>query len=232
VRLNLEPTATAYTLNADAAGLEPDGVHFTRWSKHLMPNQYSSHHGVVKVRLTCHVCGTPFEVHPYRVKSARFCSPTCRAIGVMGARPGSLRENRKCLHCGRLFWCWPCDIARGFGKFCSRRCGAQARSARWRERFAARLGAYVPAPPEKACLGPCRLWLGDHDEEGYAILPRQGVSTRATHSAWEFYTGARVPRGMVMMHWCNVPGCLAEGHIAPGSPLLNMRQKVRDGRHR
>ena len=219
-------------MDADAAGLHPDGAHFTRWSKHLMPNQYSSRPGVVKVRLTCHVCGISFEVHPYRVKSARFCSPQCRVIGVMGPRPGSIRQNRVCLHCGRQFWAWPSAIRVWGAKYCSPTCLGASRRARWKERFAGYLGTFVPAPDDKACLGPCRRWTGHHDAEGYATMGRADKSARASRTAWEYYTGAPVPTGLVMMHFCNRPWCMAEGHLAPGTPLENMRQKIRDGRHR
>jgi hypothetical protein len=188
------------------------------------------------VPLTCHVCGATFLVHPYRVRSARFCSKDCRVVGVMGARPASLRQNRVCEHCGRGFWAWPSTIRVWGAKYCSRACLGAARSARWRVAFASRLGAFVPAPADKACLGPCRLWTGQRDDEGYAILSRRGASgaasSRATHSAWEYYTGTPVPPGLYVMHWCNVPGCVAEGHLAPGTPLENMQQKLRDGRHR
>jgi len=184
------------------------------------------------VLLTCHVCGATFLVHPYRIRSARFCSKDCRVIGVMGARPDSLRQNRVCQQCGRGFWAWPSTIRVWGARYCSNTCQGAARSARWRESFEARLGAFVPAPTDKACLGPCRLWTGQHDADGYALLSRKGRSNRAARLAWLYYTGTPVPAGHFVMHWCNTPGCVAEGHLAPGTPLENMRQKVRDGRHR
>ena len=79
-------------------------------------------------------------------------------------------------------------------------------------------------------------WLSDRAtvKGGYVQLEqmRAGASlTRLQHViAWEAYNAEPVPKGMVVMHTCDNPGCFNPAHLTVGTQSDNIRDCVRKGR--
>lgn len=82
---------------------------------------------------------------------------------------------------------------------------------------------------EHGAKDECWLWTGAVNKAGYGRVDG-GRSTLAHRVVWEHYSGSQIPDGMVLMHTCDVPGCVNPNHLRIGSQaenLLDMREKRR-----
>lgn len=87
-----------------------------------------------------------------------------------------------------------------------------------------RLAAHsAPAP------NGCRLWTGTVNSKGYGQLNVDGRRVGVHRLAYEQAIGP-IPPGMLVMHRCDTPGCIAPSHLTIGSPADNMADKVAKGR--
>lgn len=100
--------------------------------------------------------------------------------------------------------------------------------AREAERFWARFDKNGPLHPK---LGThCWLWTGCHNSAGYGQLKFRGKVTRSHRVALEL--GLGIDLGTLQaLHHCDTRICGNPEHLYPGTPLDNMRDKVRRGRH-
>jgi hypothetical protein len=77
--------------------------------------------------------------------------------------------------------------------------------------------------------GECWLWLAA-TTQGYGVFsPTPHKQVRAHRYAYEQCIGP-IPKDKVVMHRCDVRSCLNPRHLALGTPLDNMRDKMRKGR--
>lgn len=93
---------------------------------------------------------------------------------------------------------------------------------------------------------PCWIWTGQTYRNRSGMLygrmsvrvrrgPRKGkVAKVAAHrmSLQTFHAGKRVTPRTVVMHLCNNSLCINPAHLTGGTQIKNVRQCVRDGRHR
>ena len=187
----------------------------------------------------CAECGTEIAASAWRRQrgEGRYCSRRCQSI-ARRLDPARVLVEQTCLACGASFEARVYNVRSGEATYCSRACARRhlgnTRRRAWQERFAQNLGERVPPPLDKSHLThPCQLWTGAHDPAGYAIFWRgRGLSYRAGHAAYLLYTGQVVPPGLVLMHLCNLRGCVEPTHLRPGTHAENMRQMVADGRGR
>jgi hypothetical protein len=92
-----------------------------------------------------------------------------------------------------------------------------------RERFEAKVGPEIE--------GGCRLWMGAiHTKSGYGGISSNGEGQYAHRVAWELARGP-IPKGLCVLHRCDVPRCVAVAHLFLGSQAENMRDKSAKGRH-
>lgn len=72
-----------------------------------------------KIIRHCEICRKEFRTHPYLVKRGygKFCSRKCKGIGTAGRR---VKDNKKCLICGKSFYAPPCLFKTH--RFCSHGC--------------------------------------------------------------------------------------------------------------
>lgn len=91
--------------------------------------------------------------------------------------------------------------------------------------------------------GECWLWQAFRDKDGYGMfsvtLPRDGLPrgvptpqrrVRASHFAWETVNGP-VPRGLYVLHSCDVPACVNPNHLRLGTARDNYYDAKSKGRH-
>ena len=99
------------------------------------------------------------------------------------------------------------------------------------QRFWARVNLAGPPPPLRPDLGPCWLWRGVPDKDGYGRIHVRGdtVAPYAAHRvAWAIHFG-RWPDPMAL-HRCDVRPCVRWEHLYEGSKADNATD--RDfGRH-
>lgn len=79
------------------------------------------------------------------------------------------------------------------------------------------------------------IWQGSKDRDGYGGIqkPMGGGAQKYTPAhimAYELYKGP-VPKGMVVMHTCDTPGCVNPAHLKLGTVASNIADKVAKNRN-
>ena len=80
----------------------------------------------------------------------------------------------------------------------------------------------------------CVLWTGNayvlRGGYGSVTMRRHGIIGRRAHRmAWELYKGP-IPKGLHVLHRCDVPLCVNPDHLFLGDQQTNMADKVAKGR--
>jgi hypothetical protein len=81
-----------------------------------------------------------------------------------------------------------------------------------------------PIPESRPELGPCWLWLGSLDEDGYGHICRGGrcgSKTTAHRASFEAHVGI-VPNGLQLDHLCRVRRCVNPDHLEPVTCAVNI----------
>lgn len=174
----------------------------------------------LRVTKTCANCGTQFEVLPTAKLGIKYCSIACYRKGrwPQGAKTKPPRVHNfervelVCATCGKTFLVAPSVAALG-KKYCNRRCYAVAQSDVsnfWKQ-------------VDKT--DTCWLWTGWLDKDGYGKY----ASGRAHRYAYEITCGP-IPRGMMILHKCDVRNCVRPDHLWIGDNKANMADMVAKGR--
>lgn len=78
----------------------------------------------------------------------------------------------------------------------------------------------------------CWEWKASKNAAGYGQLNvggRKGRPMLAHRVSWIVHNGA-IPKGFLVLHDCNNPGCVRPGHLRVGSDLDNSRDAMIKGR--
>lgn len=78
-------------------------------------------------------------------------------------------------------------------------------------------------------LGPCHIWTGALDPQGYGQTNATGTTKRAHRVAWELVKREPPPE-VGLCHHCDIHACVNTDHMFPGTQLENMRDCVRKQR--
>lgn len=76
----------------------------------------------------------------------------------------------------------------------------------------------------------CWLWTGSVGKLGYGIIKVDGTHANAHRVVWRQYRGD-IPEGAILLHSCDIPGCVNPNHLAIGTFRDNSRDMVRKGRN-
>jgi hypothetical protein len=113
--------------------------------------------------------------------------------------------------------------------------GATGRYAATSEhnRFWSKVCTAGPPPPFRPDLGPCWLWLGRLNADGYPVFavalgPGDWTWKMAHRYAYELL--GMIPPGLTLDHLCEVKECVRPGHLEPVTNAENLRR--RHARHR
>lgn len=77
----------------------------------------------------------------------------------------------------------------------------------------------------------CVLWAGGACRDGYGKM-RFNDKHRKVHTVVFELVNGPIPDGHLIQHKCDTPACCNPDHLALGTPLSNMRDKVAKGRLR
>ncbi|MFH9430261.1 HNH endonuclease signature motif containing protein [Streptomyces sp. NPDC017615] len=80
------------------------------------------------------------------------------------------------------------------------------------ERFARFVNPNGPFALIRGALGPCHLWTGSTDPDGYARFWINGRNRRAYHVAYEWAHGP-IPAGLEVDHRCRNRRCVNGAHL-------------------
>lgn len=78
----------------------------------------------------------------------------------------------------------------------------------------------------------CWLWTASTHEFGYGVIgcpDRPGRTLRAHRVSWEWAHG-EIPKGLLVLHKCDVPACVNPDHLFLGTHKDNSDDKVSKGR--
>lgn len=75
----------------------------------------------------------------------------------------------------------------------------------------------------------CWIWRGAKNRRGYGHICRNGKRIQAHQASWEIHFGP-VPRGLWVLHKCDVPSCVNPSHLFVGTPKDNAQDCIRKGR--
>jgi len=89
--------------------------------------------------------------------------------------------------------------------------------------------AYIPEPNSG-----CWLWIRALDISGYGSIPvghtsRKNGNERANRFSWKLHKG-EIPKGMLVLHRCDVPSCVNPDHLFLGTSKDNYDDMVAKGR--
>lgn len=163
----------------------------------------------------CEKCGAVFQTRKRGKGRERFCSLVCaNSRQHADALPN---EPRSCERCSTTF---TPPRTRRSQRFCSRQC--------WRrpvlsetDRFWSRVNKCGPVPFARPELGPCWLWIGFRQSEGYGRFgPEKTRSILAHRWAYERIIGP-IPQGCEIDHLCRNPPCVNPQHMEPVTERVN-----------
>ena len=66
---------------------------------------------------------------------------------------------------------------------------------------------------------------------GYPYIWQDGKDVRLNRVVWEAHNAEPIPKGMVVMHTCDVPACVNPHHLTVGTQRDNMHDMCTKGRH-
>lgn len=179
-----------------------------------MPHQY-----------ICQTCQSPFSAKaPNRSHPRLFCSKRCYGAAT------TTKIKRLCEICQKPFMARPGDIAIGWGQHCSRSCANSARAIPAETRFWALVDKNGPIPDHCPEIGPCWLWTGARDHDGYGLfMPSPGKQIVASRFCLELTSGPLEEREFCCHH-CDNPPCVRPDHLFRGDAQTNQSDMWEKGR--
>jgi hypothetical protein len=78
-------------------------------------------------------------------------------------------------------------------------------------------------------IDTCWLWTGANRGGGYGVVRFKKVDIQAHRFSWEFVNG-KIPKGLFVLHKCDVRNCVKPDHLFLGTSQDNMKDCSLKGR--
>ncbi len=101
----------------------------------------------------------------------------------------------------------------------------------FKTRFQELVDTNGPVPPHKPHLGPCSIWKGPNNPNGYGRFYFGGRDRFAHIAAWMIWRGA-IPKKQVVMHLCDNMLCVRLEHLELGTQAKNIELMLLANRDR
>lgn len=99
------------------------------------------------------------------------------------------------------------------------------------EGFWAKVNKEGPIPERMPEIGPCWVWTGSRDKDGYGTYGGAKVGTRKVHrQSWQMHFGALPEDKPNVLHHCDNPPCVRPDHLWVGTNADNSRDMVNKNR--
>ena len=104
------------------------------------------------------------------------------------------------------------------------------------DRFWEKVNKCGPTPEHVSGLGPCWIWTGTKDRNGYGQTsyadPIGDWRKLFTHRVGWFLANGQIPEGVRVLHKCDNPICCNPDHLFLGTQLDNIADMQKKGRNR
>lgn len=78
----------------------------------------------------------------------------------------------------------------------------------------------------------CWIWQGHKNNKGYGVIPLGHIGSMYVHRAsWVTFRGY-IPKGLNVLHKCDIPLCFNPEHLFLGTQKENMADMTKKGRRR
>lgn len=77
--------------------------------------------------------------------------------------------------------------------------------------------------------GPCWIWTGDRDKDGYGKITIDYIPTSVHRYSYIIHIGT-IPQGLLVCHHCDNPPCANPVHLFIGTSQVNTADSTRKGR--
>lgn len=136
-----------------------------------------------------------------------------------------------CTGCGKEGEKRP-DVLHADGTWTCLPCENKSRGRPELERFLDQNHGAGVEPAHIPGIGPCELWTGSIDKDGYGVFPLAGTmkQVRATRYAWELKNPPLKP-GENLLHKCDNPPCVRLSHLWADTKSANSHDMVEKDRH-
>jgi hypothetical protein len=81
----------------------------------------------------------------------------------------------------------------------------------------------------KKMRASCWLWAGGRQAQGYGAFGNGERVVYAHRFSWQLHNGP-IPKGLNVLHRCDVPPCVNPKHLFIGTHADNMRDKIKKSR--
>ena len=85
---------------------------------------------------------------------------------------------------------------------------------------------------EKSYLIPfcgCQIWIGGSVPKGYGVIHYKGKQTYTHRLSYELAFG-EIPKGLFVLHECDMPSCINPNHLFLGTPKDNTQDMLKKKR--
>jgi len=170
----------------------------------------------------CIICGKEMEVPNWLIKRKKYCSRHCHGIAAGQRQKEKFAKDKKlvhCMECQKEMWL-PKHL-QGKQKFCSKKCKTEFHKIKDYKR-------YIQKNIVKD--GNCWIWIKAHDPSGYGVASKERKKIHAHRLSYLAFKG-EIPKGMCILHSCDVKACCNPDHLWLGTQKDNMQDCIKKGRH-